>query len=247
MNWWREGLAGVRDIFYPPLCVVCGAARPEWGLTLVCQPCANDLPRLGPPCCQVCGEMFTGRIDGEFQCSNCAGRRFDFDFATAPCRAEGQVRELIHRFKYDDQIHLRQPLGELLLESLAQPRLAAEPRWHIVPVPLHSRRFRERAFNQSRELAVILSRHTGFPLCDTLRRTRYTTVQARLHRSDRLTNLKNAFDLSWREKHFPRLKNEAVLLLDDVFTTGATSQECARLLKKKAGVRRVVVLTVARG
>ena len=109
----------------------------------------------------------------------------------------------------------------------------------IVPVPLHPRRYAERGFNQARLLADILGQKIGRPVVDLLKRDRYTLQQAKLSREERQLNVHHAFLNS-------NFNANAVLLVDDVFTTGATMQECARVLKA-SGVKKVIGLSVARG
>jgi ComF family protein len=248
---WKEAGRAALNVLYPPKCAGCGTSHPESSVPHLCTPCLERLPRLTAPYCRVCGEWFVGQISGEFRCGNCQDRRFDFEFAYAPLRAEESARELVHRLKYDRILWLRRPLGHLMSDALrgdfAEPRLSAEARWILVPVPLHPRRLRERQFNQAAELCRVIRRLTSLPVRDVLRRTRYTTVQARLPRRERLENLRGAFDLTRREKHFPTVRGQPVLLVDDVFTTGATTQECARLLRREGHVGRVAVLTAVRG
>jgi len=213
--------------------------------------CADDLPFIEPPYCMVCGETYDGAFSGGFRCMNCKGRRLEFEFAVAACRAEGAVRELVHQFKYERRLHLRGTLAALLLRTLHEPRLAGEnlADWLLVPVPLHRGRERDREFNQSRELCRRLSELTGIPAFDALVRTRETDTQAHLDRDERLKNLRGAFALRkprpWQEKTV--LQGRRILLVDDVFTTGATTSECARVLRHEGGAEKVVVITVARG
>jgi ComF family protein len=106
-----------------------------------------------------------------------------------------------------------------------------------------------RGFNQSWEICQRLSQMTGIPSAEVLRRTRHTGPQASLHRRQRLENLRGVFamkrQLPWIKQS--QLKGRRILLVDDVLTTGATAHECARVLKRDAGVEKVVVITVARG
>ena len=243
------------DVIYPRACRVCdqalaadspGASLEEW----LCPSCHGELQRLEPPFCKVCGEAYDGAITGEFRCSNCADRKFAFEFAVAGFRAEGAVRELIHQFKYGRDLSLRAVLGLLLRQALEDPRLESEElaEWVLVPVPLHRTKEADRGFNQSRELCQQLARHTGIPTVDCLARVRDTGSQASLHRNERLKNLKKAFAM--RRSLFrksPDVKGAKVLLVDDVLTTGSTTHECARVLKRDGGVEKVVVITVARG
>ncbi len=248
----RDAVVAARSLVFTDHCALChtpGGGENTDRLQL-CDVCRDRLPRLEAPFCQVCGQWFVGEIPHLFRCGNCAGRRFAFEFARAPFQARRELRELVHRFKYGGQLWLAPTLGGLLADALrgprADPRLAAEPEWLLVPVPLHARRLREREFNQAEELARHLAHATGLPLAPVLRRRRYTTVQASLDRARRLHNLRGAFTLH-QGRTATRVHGRAVLLIDDVFTTGATTQECAHILKTDGGARRVVVLTLARG
>ena len=126
-------------------------------------------------------------------------------------------------------------------------RILDEPDWLLVPVPLHRRRKRERGFNQSLELAEIVASHSPLKVADELVRTRYTTMQASLSRKERLSNMSGAFRLTRRALRRGIFKDRAVLLVDDVFTTGSTAHECAGILKRDGGARKVAAFTVARG
>jgi hypothetical protein len=116
----------------------------------------------------------------------------------------------------------------------------------LVPVPLHRRRKLWRHFNQAEEIARALGRATGLPLCPALARIRATGSQVRLTRAQRLSNLRGAFELSRAGAVFAATKPPGAVVVDDVFTTGATTDECARVLRR-AGVQKVVVVTVMRG
>lgn len=250
----QEAREAASRLVFAHQCALCGAEADEAGVPGLCGNCEGKLPRLREPKCARCGEWFVGNITGEFHCMNCADRRFDFDFATAPFQARKDVRELVHRFKYGRELWLCETLGALLATALrgpaADPRLSQRNDWLVVPVPLHARRQREREFNQSLELARVLARHAGLEACDVLRRARYTTRQALLDRDDRLGNLKNAFHLRparpWRRSGADEIRGRSILVVDDVFTTGATMQECALVLKKQ-GAARVAALALARG
>jgi len=173
---------------------------------------------------------------------NCGDREFSFDFATAAYRSRGVVRDLVHRFKYGKQMHLRHLLGRMLTEGFRDARLDALRPDVIVPVPLHPARKREREFNQAEVLALLAGDRLGLPVEDCLRRTRYTRTQTNFHREERFMNLDGAFAL----RPGFRPKGRAVALVDDVLTTGSTAEACAKVLRE-AGASAVVVITVARG
>lgn len=248
--------AGV-DLLYPRLCCGCQVPlemeSPETGLRAwFCQACEKELPLIQGSCCQVCGEAYEdGAFTREFRCQNCRGRRLEFEFAVAACHADGAVRELVHQFKYQRRLRLRGVLSALLLRTLDEPRLAREDLagWLLVPVPLHGQREKEREFNQSWELCQRLAQRTGLQAVEALARTRDTDAQASLNRKERLQNLRGAFAVRktrpWQAK--ASLAGRRILLVDDVFTTGATTGECARVLRREGGAEKVVVITVARG
>jgi competence protein ComFC len=152
------------------------------------------------------------------------------------------VRDFIHRFKYSQHFYLRHPLAEWLAETLEDERILARGIDAFVPVPLHPARRRERNFNQAEVLARLLAPRAGKPVLHALRRDRYTTTQTRFDRHQRMENLRNAFSV----RHNAIVQNRHLILVDDVFTTGSTVDECARVLRE-AGAASVRVVTVARG
>lgn len=221
----------------------------DWGLTLLDllfpgPPPEGKIP--GPieaPFCEQCGEPFSGAMSTGFRCANCADRDWHFTGARAYCSFEGSVRDAILGFKYHEQFYQRKHLIGWIVQGYDRHFANGEIVWDgLVPVPLHGMRRRERGFNQALELARGLSKARGVSVCNALTRLRETGRQARLSREERWRNLKNAFDL--RSKFDVRGRN--LLLIDDVFTTGATSEGCAHVLKK-AGANAIGVLTVARG
>jgi competence protein ComFC len=225
---------------FPPHCTGCRADT-ERGVH-VCAKCAETAEHIVAPYCQRCSNPFDGAITDAFTCSNCADREVHFLCAVAPYKSRGIVRECIHDFKYNKALHLSTPLAAWLAESLADPRIASRPVDAFIPVPLHHVRFREREFNQAEELARLLSKQTGTPMWNALKRIRYTTTQTKLDRSERMENLRGAF----RVRHTRRVKGRHLILVDDVFTTGSTVEECSRVLLR-AGATSVRVITVARG
>lgn len=257
-NWWVSLRDGALNLVYPSTCRVCDARltapRQHPGLARwLCGHCFDELTPVAPPFCSVCGEAFAGAMDRDFKCSNCDGRRMAFDFAISGFKAAGPLRELIHHFKYSRDLTLRGALADALMQTLEEPRLAAEDlsSWMLVPVPLHWLREMRRGFNQSWELCRELSLRTGIPAGQIMHRKRRTSTQAKLNRQERLENLRGVFSLR-RSPPLPVLarpdiRGKKILLVDDVLTTGATAHECAKVLKREAGAEKVVVITAARG
>ena len=186
-------------------------------------------------------------------CRECWAAVHRFPAATGGTEAaagpyEGRLRDIIHAFKYDQRRSLARPLAALMREA---GRGVLEGADVVVPVPLHWWRRRRRGFNQ----AALLAEHLGLPVRHALRRGRWTSPQAGLHAAERRTNVAGAFGLAWRDR-WPRVRAAAglvprplagliVVLIDDVTTTGATGEACARVLRA-AGAREVRVLTAAR-
>jgi ComF family protein len=154
---------------------------------------------------------------------------------------EGSVRSRIHQFKFEGRTEWVPALVELLVAAHAG--LGSTVPDLILPVPLHAGRLRERGFNQSGLLAGGLARRLRAPVSfDVIVRKSRTQPQTGLTRRERLKNLKGAFDLSGANE----VRGRRILLVDDVFTTGATLSECARTLKKKGGASEVSAVTVTR-
>ncbi len=245
MRSWRIDLAGglrrLRDAVYPGVCSLCGEGA--GGGACLCRGCADSLPGLGEHHCATCGEVFDGEPAPGFSCPNCRDQDFAFDFARPALRRSDGALELVHALKYGRRLELGRELAALALRAFDDPRLdaARDGCWPLVPVPLHRSRRRWRHFNQAEEIARPLARLTGLPVSLALRRVRRTTAQTRLTRHERQRNLRGAFRV------VPGREPAAgAVLVDDVFTTGSTAHECARVLRR-AGAQNVVVVTVMRG
>ena len=237
-RWLNTGLA----LLYPEVCQLCKAepATPREGF--VGGQCWSQVRFIRPPFCERCGLPFEGDITHSFICTNCHELKLYFTSARSAVVARTVVLEVIHRFKYSRALWFENFLAGLLLREAA-PALRGQ-RWDLlVPVPLHPLKEREREFNQSALLARHLSRATDIA-CDEkiLRRTKPTATQTHLSRHERAANMKSAFTV----RSGARLAGRRVVLVDDVLTTGATTNDCARALRD-AGADEVCVWTVARG
>lgn len=176
-------------------------------------------------------------FDGQGQCRLCRLGANGFDAAYTFGAYDGELRKLIHLFKYAKIQTLARPLGAFLRQAL--PR---DQRFDcIVPMPMHWRKRWDRGFNQADLLARETSRHTGAPVKALVRRTHQKAAQAGLTNAERRANVAGAFAVPRRL----RLDGQRILLIDDVMTTGATAGACAKALKK-AGAAHVTLLAVAR-
>ncbi|MFZ4683503.1 MAG: ComF family protein [Terrimicrobiaceae bacterium] len=234
----RAVLDTARDLFFPLHCAGCGSALASGWL---CTACLEEVKPVPPPRCDTCSQPFSGAME-QFVCVNCRGRAFHFECAVAVMQSRGVLRDLIHRLKYNGELWLAEPLGDLLEQGLEDERLEGEVIDAVVPVPLHPLRRREREFNQAEILGRELARRRGWPFVDVLQRTRYTVTQTHFDRRRRMQNLRDAFTL----RQNADVQGKHLLLVDDVLTTGSTLDECARVLLE-AGAQSVRALTVARG
>ena len=227
---------------FPEACQICGAERASNAEGYVCRECWLQVRFIRAPFCKRCGLPYEGDITTEFTCTNCHEMELDFISARSAVVARGLVLEVIHRFKYQRARWFEAFLADLLIRE-AKPELAKTKWDFIAPVPLHSVKLRDREFNQAEALARPLSDATNIPLNKTLlQRIESTRTQTLLTREERAANVRRAFTMGDGVK----LRGERIVLVDDVFTTGATTSACARALRK-AGAGDVCVWTVARG
>lgn len=229
------------DLLYPRRCPLCGMPGADEGAH-VCWDCMARMPILQLPFCRVCGDPVEGMVDHEFSCSSCARRPPFFDRARSAARFRDGLRDCLHAFKYGGDTHLSRDLSRLMVACVnAQYEDVGFDA--AVCVPLYPSRERDRSYNQ----AALLASHVAadlaleaFPRC--LVRVRSTKTQTSLSASERRANVRNAFQI-----RYPGwVEGRRLLLVDDVMTTGATVNECSRILKK-AGAASVYVVTVARG
>jgi len=242
-------LSGVSELVLKCRCAVCGdMTRGE----AVCGRCTSRFRLITEQCCARCGRPLAAEgvaelCDG-FLCGDCRldKPKLHFDRAVSVFVYEGEMRTAILKHKHGKRVGVGKVLGKLwgtqlpvkiegLLRQDERPDL-------ILPVPLHESRLREREFNQS----AILARHASSALgvraeYEVLSRIRATEYQSRLTPAQKRQNVKGAFAVTRPEP----VRGAAVLLVDDIFTTGSTVNECAKALKK-AGARSVTVATLAR-
>ena len=215
----------------------------------LCPVCLSSFIPVEPPLCLECGIMFKSREGQNRVCGECITDPKTFEMARAPGVYSQNLMGLIHNFKYNGKMQLVKPLGAFLFAAFIHF-------WDInsidliIPVPLHIKRFRKRGFNQTFLLIkdwFRIAENLNIELPgiqiekDVLVRSRPTIPQTGLDRKKRLTNIKNAFKI----KDLMKIKGKRVLLVDDVFTTGATVNECTKVLLDAAALR-VDVLTLAR-
>lgn len=226
------------SFYAPAVCPNCGGLPFDGTPGMFCKDCLQKLPFVLPPYCPGCG----GTLDGMFDlCGKCLHRqKHPWQHAYTAFDMDGLARKAIVNLKYNRRTAFARPLGTLLGQHLRQV-LVPDDSYVLVPVPLHWRRYLWRGFNQADLIARFVSRETGIPVVTGLRRVRYTRQQARLNLEERITNLSGAF----APIHSHKWKNRAILLIDDVFTTGITLSLAAEVLLN-AGAKSVSAVSVAR-
>ena len=235
---WEWGVA----LLFPEVCQCCYLETARKADGYVCARCWQRLRFVRHPFCERCGLPFEGEVLSVFRCGNCSGQRFAFQAARSAVVANEFSLELVHRYKYGGAVWLEGVLADLLWNQLCHLGLARG--WDIlVPVPLFPTRERQREFNQAARIASIIAQRMGVSCAiDLLKRVAPTSSQTMLTRSERRNNVRSAFAVGKRRS----LRGLRVMLVDDVFTTGATTNACARVLKG-LGAAEVWVCTVVRG
>lgn len=235
---WNAAL----DLLFPARCCACTHTADRPGF---CADCRALIETPAAPLCTRCGVPFHTRTGTDHQCGRCLTEPPRFQQARACTLYDADdtvthpLKSVLQRYKYAHEIGLSRPLGALLIERCPLPLDRYDL---IVPVPLHVSRLRWRGFNQSQHLALGLSRAAAIPLdAFALERIRPTRPQVELHEAERRRNVARAFHVARPE----RVEGRRLLLVDDVYTTGATVNECSRVLLR-AGAAQVDVLVLAR-
>jgi len=228
------------SLVFPSDCRICGGVLSTLSRLPVCADCLKRPEPLSANFfCVICRTPFQNAfpLDAEGRCGICRHGLSGFDAAYCFGAYEGVLRDLIHLYKYGRVRTLARPLGDLMASAL--PR---DERFDgIAPIPLHWRRQWQRGFNQSMLLARSLSARTAIPVIDALRRAHSTATQAGLSNTARRHNVSGAFHC----RRPDAVAGKRILLIDDVMTTGSTAAACAVALKR-AGAKRVALLTLAR-
>jgi ComF family protein len=247
----NAALDAILSVVFAPACAACDGLLDSPTRGPVCEHCWGLILPLTPPLCDACGDPLATWRDRGFQgphdsghepegshdnrCTRCRRQKRRIVITRAIGSYDGALRAIVHAFKYDGRRSLAARLGALMKARGADVLRDANA---AVPVPLHPSRRRERGFDQASDLA----RYVGLPVVHALRRTRPTAVQASLPAARRHGNVRGAFAA---RSAVAGLDGRIVVLVDDVSTTGATLEACARALAE-AGVREVRALTAAR-
>jgi len=221
------------NLIFPARCIVCGQSSEHY----ICRDCFGKIKEKTQQVCPICRQPSAlGAVHP--QCRS----KTALDGVLVAAEGEQELlRKIIHRFKYRYLRDLENTLGNFLARAMIRNLDNLKDQIVLVPVPLHPRRQRERGFNQAQRFCEYLAKNLELIVSPILRRDRYTSTQTRLSRSERLENLLGAFTATVGVD-----PDKIYVLVDDVYTTGATLEECAKALRA-GGAKKVWGLVVSRG
>jgi ComF family protein len=227
------------DIIYPPQCLSCRVLVGAKGN--LCPTCWENIQFIADPQCDSCGVPFELDSGRNILCGQCIAKPPSYAKARAVFRYDDASRDLITGFKYSDKIYSSDDFARWMIRVGKE---IIESSDLIIPVPLHRIRLFTRRYNQAALLAYSIAKHCGLPVyTNMLLRKKHTAPQASLTFKQRLINVRGAFVVN--QKYIDTIADKNIILIDDVMTTGATIETCAKVLVK-AGAASVNILTMAR-
>ncbi len=229
------------EIIFPPQCLGCAEILHRSNGHIFCPDCEEKITFITGSICDICGTTFPDSPDQNHLCGDCLKTKPYFSCARAIFSYDDAILNSIHQFKYKSDLSV----GEILSDFMAGfsfPDIDFADYSLIIPVPLHIKRLRERGFNQSLILARAIGEKHQIPVdFSLLKRHKFILTQTGSNKKERKQNIKGAFEVTDKKK----ISGKSIILIDDVYTTGATVNECAKTLMK-AGAQKVSVLTLAR-
>ncbi|MEA1972435.1 MAG: ComF family protein [Candidatus Cloacimonadota bacterium] len=227
-------LAKIVDLFFPSYCFSCSKKLGEENI--ICDSCRQKIEFIEKNICEKCGTLLENS-----NCDMCAETNYDFDQARSIFKYEGVIKDLIHCFKYDEKTKISNIFAEYAVDYLGKIDFIDDD-YLFVPVPLHKVKHKMRGFNQAELIANSIANLSGNKVKKSIiKRNRFTKTQTKLGKVARIKNLESAFSFS---KKFD-FRNKKFLIIDDVFTTGTTVNEIAKLLKVHQA-KKIKILTIAR-
>ncbi len=226
------------SLIYPYKCILCGKTLPVSYDEPICPICKERIKFLeGEKLCKICGKPLSSDI-----CEECERGKNKFDFHRAVAVYEGNWREIIHQYKYHEKFYLFKFLGKYLFQVYRANKIFQESDF-IIPIPENYLDRIKRGYHQTYLLARYIGKKTGKKVInEILIKPKRIPSQTGLKAKERIKNVKGAYKV----KSSKKIKDAKILLIDDVFTTGATINECSKKLKEK-GAKEVYALTLARG
>ena len=214
-------------------CIVCDAELSQDSRYGMCKSCLDKLPKINKACNKCGREIFD---DGKY-CFDCKEDGFAFDKVYSCLNYEDYVTKLVYNLKYGGGKYLAKYMARVIADKIKEEKISFDI---LTYVPLNEKRESERGFNQAKLIADEAAKELSCASQNLLTRIRNTPYQASLNREERLTNLKDAFEIVDKKL----IKGKTILIIDDIFTTGTTLNECSKILKK-AGAKCVIGITFA--
>ncbi len=234
-------LGAIINLLYPALCRACSKKINEFDRN-ICDDCAKKIKERLPPFCVKCGRQLKGSPELIATCPDCKKDKLCFDRAWSACCYDGLLKDLIHDFKYKKITSLSTDFTALIISFMKKYNIGKDAQM-ILSIPMHPNRLFEREINHADILARDLGNKLGISYSrNTLKKIKDTPLQSKLKREARIKNLYSSFSL----KDVSIVRDKNIMLVDDLFTTGSTVNECSRLLKN-SGAKYVEVVTLARG
>lgn len=238
---WFSLFSSALDYLFPPYCLLCESRHICQAGCFICRSCVDSISFITHPFCSQCGKPFYTQSDRDHLCGNCLTHDSYFTIVRALGKYDGSLKKIVHLLKYKQKFAVEEILA-LLFDVYQNIDINFCSYDFSIPVPLHRSRLRQRGFNQAVVVGNVLRRKHNIPLHRlALQRTVATPPQVRLQGKERMKNVRNAFKV----RDAALVQRKSILLLDDVYTTGATMNECARVLRD-AGASRVDGFVVAR-
>lgn len=255
----QQFITAIKEVIFPSKCLACKTVfsavnsqnkkKATFEAVMaphLCNNCISKLTQVISPICSCCGMMFKERVSEDHLCGNCIKKKPLLRIARSFGVYDQTLLDIIRAYKFRSKLQLANPLGDVLYDLYKNNYWdSIKKKWHhdvpdlILPVPLHKSRFRKRKFNQA--WLLIKNWHSDKTDSGILLRKRATIPQTGLDKKTRKKNIKGAFSVSSAEK----INGKKILIIDDVYTTGATANECAKELLKN-GAKHVDLLTIAR-
>lgn len=232
----------ISDLLFPRQCENCMKVMDHKNRTYLCATCYQSIRWVSDYACSGCAGIFQGIESSEpWFCQSCKNEKRAYDSCVAVSLYEGCIKNLIQKFKFSKAEYLAHTLQFIFIKNIPK-RIQEASADLILSVPLHPLKLKERGFNQSLYFAQIFSRNFWIPLLTKgLHRIKYSTGQTLQDKKSRIENIRDSF----RVPHPEKIKGQKIILVDDVMTTGATVQECSKMLKN-AGAKSITILVLAR-
>ena len=236
--WLNQKMLSLTDQIlnwlYPPTCIACKVMLPvNMGDFYICDRCEPLFEKVAPPVCKKCGQVLNAEDEN---CASCFGKSFYFVSNESVFMYDELMRDLLRDMKFRNKKRIATGLGKLWAKLIKMP----DEEFVLTWLPMHPKKQKERGFNQAEVMAKVIAQALGLSCRSILRRTVDTPAQAGLHPKLRQENVRDAFEIN----RGLTIHDANIVVIDDIFTTGASLNECARVLKE-GGANNIYAKTLA--